>query len=172
MKHLKIVANVAHKLDSIAFENNDKRIFELSDNLDVFLKAAAEDAEAPRPEPWAVLYAKPNLDGSRKKCSNCVFWVVDSRCVLHKKDLVISEDFICGYHVYGSPLNDWKQFKSIDPLDPDLSGLERIEGGTSCDTCKWSYEKDDKNWCKAVMGKDGKDAEIQPKGCCSRWEKL
>ncbi len=117
------------------------------------------------PEPWGVLYAPPNRDGSRKSCANCFMWSKDKRCLIHDRDREIAPDAVCGYHVFGKPLDRWVN-RGVQALDPALTGLAKVPGGTSCDLCLW-FEK---GMCLAVRGPDGNPAQVQGKGCCARWE--
>jgi hypothetical protein len=117
------------------------------------------------PGPAGVLYAPPNKDDSRKSCGNCFMWSGDKRCLIHDRDLEVSADSVCGYHVFGKPLKKWVD-RGIQALDPALTGLEKVPGGTSCDLCMW-FEK---GLCLAVRGPDGNPAKVQAKGCCARWE--
>jgi len=117
------------------------------------------------PEPWGVLYSPPNKNGERKSCGNCFAWSQDKRCLIHDRDLEVTTDQICGYHVFGKPLWKWVN-RGVQPLDPALTGLVRVPGGTSCDICMW-FEN---GMCLAVRGPDGNPAKVQDKGCCARWE--
>lgn len=133
--------------------------------------------KAPLPFAWGVLYAPPNHDGSAKKCANCAFWVRDhERCVIHKRDLIVSQGMVCGYHVEGS-LSEKHPFNFVTPLDPSLSGLmnTRDLDGTSCGTCKFfEYTERDKGLCHGVADKKTHEppAQVQVMGCCARWERL
>jgi hypothetical protein len=129
-----------------------------------------------RPTPVEVLYLPPNPDGSRKLCKNCYIWVKNTeRCVIHASDKKIAAGAVCSYHVYGKPITSEtaKGFKNVEPVDPSLSGLMTVDGGTSCDVCKFYIEEsDDTGTCKAVADpKDQeKDAGVDALGCCSRWD--
>lgn len=118
-----------------------------------------------KPSPAEVVYAGPNLDGSRKRCENCFAWVKGkNRCIYFKNDISVKKDDICNLHVYGRPRTEWTD-KGIDPLDPDSVGFVKSVGdGTSCDTCK-AY---DYGYCKMVEV-DGKSAKVDKLGCCARW---
>lgn len=123
-------------------------------------------SENKAPPPWGVLYQPPNPDGSRKKCGNCVFWVRGDpgKCVIHEKSIDVYKDHICGYYVYGRPKSEWVGLEEIEPVKPKYSGLERILGGTSCDTCKAF----DNGSCHMVYV-EGNPAKVDAKACCARW---
>lgn len=114
------------------------------------------------PQLWGVLYAAPNANGERKACSNCRFFEGESpaRALLGsggtKCEILpvpVSPEMVCGYH--------------IEQLaDPGLAGLETVPGGTSCDTCAYYNE----GLCMATEGEDGGPAQVEPMGCCARWE--
>lgn len=122
------------------------------------------------PTPPDVLYAPPNIDGTRKQCENCFLYLfMDERCLIHAADLAIHPLAVCGYHVEGAPLRARPAKMLAIPLDPKLTGLILTDRGTSCDLCSW-YEKKtkDKGLCHGVMV-DGKPASVDALGCCARW---
>jgi hypothetical protein len=140
----------------------------VNQNCKFAAKPEAEPTKAPAP--WGVLYAGPNPDGSRKKCDNCFMFLHDKkRCVIHDKDLYVSDEHVCGYHVYGKPLANWMQqfYDHISPVDPNTSGLVRTVDGSSCDICA-RYKS---GWCFAVAERDDSDppVRVEPLGCCARW---
>lgn len=119
-----------------------------------------------------VLYTPPNLDGSRKRCGNCCLYLgKDWRCLLHDKDLFIGTLAVCGYHVYGKPLDARPRGFSCDPIAPKLSGLIDTTG-TGCDRCAWyqTAEPGQSPQCAGVYT-HGKPAKVEPRGCCARWIK-
>lgn len=136
-----------------------------------------QEAKAPAPAPWGVLYARPNPDGSRKKCGNCMMWVSgEEACAIHEKSQSVKESMVCGYHVFGKPMKAWMDHPGIEPVTPEFSGLEEVGEGTSCDTCK-HYEiqsvSKKKGLCHAVAPEAGKEppTPVDALGCCARWEK-
>jgi len=120
------------------------------------------------PKAWGILYANPNPDDSRKQCLNCIMWSRDNRCSIHESDEETTEDHTCGYHVYGNPMEERMVHEGMDAVTPDLSGLELIPGGTSCDICEYYVE--DSSTCRVAVGDDGKHLQVAPKGCCARWD--
>lgn len=130
--------------------------------------------QAGLPKAWGVTYAAPNPDGSRKICSNCMMWVsTTTQCVVHEKSLPVSNEQICGYHIFGQPMKKWTDHPGMMPLDPKYSGLAFVRGGTSCDVCKWFGAKPGEplGTCYAVLDNDSsKYATVHAKGCCARWE--
>lgn len=81
-------------------------------------------------------YKRPNPDGSRKKCSNCMFWVMPhTECHLHGIDTIITDDMSCGHHIYGTPQSKSPERVGIQTMLPEDSGLVQLRGGTSCDLC-------------------------------------
>ena len=118
-----------------------------------------------------MLYQKPNPDGSRKSCNNCVTWVRTNRCLVHDPDLEVKKNMICGYYIYGTPQERWPESWEHEPVDKELSGLDTVDGGTSCDVCKWYDGDDDEGLCQAVneLGTTS-PAPVQARGCCARWE--
>ena len=120
---------------------------------------------AAMPEPSGVLYTNPNPDGSRKNCKNCVMFASKAeQCYIFAPDKTITADMVCGYHVYGKPLEVFEKRIPMDPVVTDLAGLEVVKGGTSCDNCV-AYRDGE---CLAVY-KDGKPAKVEALGCCARW---
>lgn len=129
-------------------------------------KIAADDI---RPTPEQVLYAKPNPDGSRKRCDNCWMWTQsDKGCLAFTKDYVgkVDKDDICGLHVYGTPRYGWQDMDQTQ--DADLAGFEKSVGdGTSCDKCEYIHGN---GLCHKVQDGKGNDAPVEAKGCCAAWE--
>lgn len=119
-------------------------------------------AEAPLPFAWGVLYAKPNLDGS-----------ADERCSIHPKSLKVPAQAICGYHVFGVPMETRVEHPGMDPVDPALSGFaEDVGEGTYCGSCIYYEPTSEKEGnCWAVASKDRHPPqEVAFMGCCARWE--
>ncbi len=129
--------------------------------------------KAPLPEAWGVLYTKPNPNETSKMCANCIMWSSeDQRCSFHPEDLEVPYNAICGYHVFGQPMEFRMDHPFMDPVDPKLSGFEVVPNGTFCGSCVY-YEptSERKGKCWAVAKKDGKPPqEVDLLGCCARWE--
>lgn len=137
-----------------------------------------QGADLRRPFPHEVVYAQPNLDGTRKQCANCMMYEAPAQlCAIHDTDVIISPDMVCGYHVYGRPVDgaDEEHRQYMDPVLPELSGLELITGGTSCDTCEHYVPTGTMSGqCEAVADPDEPSANyvVAPLGCCARWSEL
>lgn len=130
----------------------------------------------PYPPPWGVLLARPNPDGSRKQCSNCPMWASKGKqCSIHAPEVTVTADHVCGYHVYGPPMDQHPSHPGMQPVDPTFSGLEQVPGGTSCDICRW-YESSDgeRGWCHVVAeeGTDRPPTPVEALMCCARWEAM
>lgn len=126
------------------------------------------------PSPSGVLYAKPNPDGSRKMCANCAFWVHTNQCGLHEEDREVTGDSVCGYHVPGTPSPSWISYPGLVPLLPELSGLERVPGGSSCNRCRY-FDPDqaqplELGRCRAVLSESGDALVVEGLACCARYE--
>lgn len=132
-----------------------------------------ESKRAPLPFAWGVLYARPNPDGSRKMCANCMMWSMqDEKCSIHREDLHVPPEGVCGYHVYGLPMQMRMPHEDLDPVEEATSGFDIIPGGTSCDICVY-YEPTGKTkgLCHAVAKADRHPPQpVQALGCCARWE--
>jgi len=100
-------------------------------------KIEKQDAVKPAglPPLWGSMYAHPNTDGSRKNCKNCIMWSQDKRCSIHPEDLEILSTAVCGYHIFGNPMDKRMDHPGMKTVDPKFSGLENIPGGTTCDVC-------------------------------------
>ena len=116
-----------------------------------------------------VLYAHSNPDASRKSCSNCMLWIRTNQCAIHAQHIEILPEAICGYHVYGQPLDEYPN-QGQDPVEPELSGLTIVAAGTSCDTCRWYEPRGAGGLCNAVIDETGSRARVEALGCCTRWE--
>lgn len=112
------------------------------------------------PQLWGVLYAPPNADGQRKACANCQHADPEvKKCEI--VDAPIAPAMVCGYHV-----------ERGHQVSAELSGLETVDGGTSCDLCRFFYplHLDGRGACAAVEGTEGGPAAVDAKGCCARWQ--
>jgi hypothetical protein len=128
-----------------------------------------------RPVPHEVLYTRPNRDGTRKKCANCVQYDSPNRlCRIHDTDLLLQPDSVCGYHVYGRPSDGGKDEhrEYMDPVDPSYSGLERVPAGVSCNSCAYfSVSSSSSGLCTLVSDPNEPEANfsVEALGCCSAW---
>ena len=134
----------------------------------------AASSPVPRPRLDQVLYSPPNPDGSVKMCQNCILWCAsDENCVIHNPDVVAPADAVCGYHVYGEPIpGAYVMHNGIQYVTPELSGLVQVEGGTSCQRCRYyNATSSTEGTCAAVRYDHTEaDAPVQALGCCTRWE--
>lgn len=134
-----------------------------------------EDEPVARPFPGEALYARPNPDGTRKACQNCVQWVESAeQCLLMDEDVVVPAEAICGYHVFGK-LSDGVaemilQQRTIAPIDPEFSGFDTA-GGTSCDRCAhYAAMSPADGKCKLLLDPDeDTDFTVEPLACCAHW---
>lgn len=129
---------------------------------------------APLPAPDGALYRRPNPDGSRKSCRLCIMWVSEeNKCVIHPKDVEVTADMVCGFHVYGEPIKKWMDHPGIQPVTPDLSGLQIVGAGAVCASCRF-YE-DGGNGAGLCWGVSKPEDRRPPQpvelmGWCSRYE--
>lgn len=128
---------------------------------------------APPPSLADVLYVEPAPDGAHRNCKNCVLWVpVMEACTIHGSAVDVTEDSVCGYHVFGPPSKQWKDFKGIQVVNPKFSGLIHAKGGTACENCRYYNPiEEEEGVCSAVFKKERTNAHVHPKGCCTRWTK-
>jgi hypothetical protein len=121
-------------------------------------------AKADRPvklDSWQVLYVPPNPDGTRKRCANCPLWRdVSRRCLIHKASQEVTADHVCGYHFYGKPYVDVPSgAEHTEPLSAEVTGLEEVRGGVSCDKCSYFGN----GYCSLLS------QSVHPMACCSGW---
>jgi hypothetical protein len=125
------------------------------------------------PTPDQVLYSQANPDGTRKMCRNCVLWLSDQRqCVVHGPDLPVAQDAWCPRHTFGTPQATAQFPVDMDPADPATSGLQRSEGGVSCDRCEYfSPMKQLSGTCRAIKGFEPEEQNfvVAALAACSRW---
>jgi hypothetical protein len=140
----------------------------LLSDLQTLLEA---ESAIPLPRAHQVLYVGPLPDGARKNCANCCLYVKDETCSIHDPEIHVKPDAVCGYHVGGEPANKRRSNK-VEYVDPDFSGLGVVQGGTSCDICKfYKSEGKDSGRCQAVIGEEGEQLlKVSARGCCARWE--
>lgn len=141
-------------------------------SLKVYLgRPGAPAPSGPAIFPGQALYARPNPDGTRKMCRNCVLWLSMGECAIHDADVVATPNTICGYHVYGRPDAGLTR-ESLDPVPPELSGLEQVRGGTSCDTCTY-YKPQGATGGTCGLVRDPQDPDldfpVEALGCCNFW---
>lgn len=119
------------------------------------------------------LYVEPmqgRFENQGRKCSNCAFWITSNHCNIHPLDLDINGNFVCGYHVPGSPSNQQINYRNIEPLNPELSGLEEVSNeGTHCGNCQFFKGDEDGGTCGRLKNEQGGNAEVQFYGCCTVW---
>jgi hypothetical protein len=141
------------------------------------LEAWTGRADAPEPVRLGlvqVLYSGPNRDGSRKACRNCVLWLpTGEECAIHDAGVTVTDDSVCGYHVFGDPAGDTLRRSNLQPVDERLSGLEQVPGGSSCDGCRHFVPGPGgrQGVCSATWD-DGAEthAVVHALGCCAAWE--
>jgi hypothetical protein len=138
------------------------------------LGALWQSDQAPLPKPDGALYRHPNPDGSRKSCASCIMWVSkEDRCVIHPKDLHIDSDQMCGYYVYGQPLENWIDHAGIMPVTPDLSGLRMAGPGVACASCKfYTYRDENTGFCRGISDPKTRKppVQVESRGWCARYE--
>lgn len=143
------------------------------------------------------LYAPPNPDHSRKQCLNCIFWLGGrgpmgteggdgatggrEECFIHDADVIVLPDMVCGYHVFGVSLGgSVGAFReNMQPVTPELSGLEQVKGGSSCDSCRHfaGTPETPSGLCQALYETELDElgepmhAVVQSQGCCCAWER-
>lgn len=147
----------------------------MADSAKKLLKVINEAAHSPYPTPAEAVYVTP-MDGfHRKACGNCFMWVrKHNRCVILDSESRITSDFVCNYHVAGTPFRDDPQLE-VEPIHSKLAGLVQVTEGTSCDNCthytgpKFS-DGDTQGLGKCgVVRTEGRPADVHPRGCCARW---
>jgi hypothetical protein len=149
-----------------------------------------QNPDRPRLTLADVLYSPPNPDMTRKRCGNCVLWLgargdgetpVREECFIHAADVMVVENMVCGYHVYGIPMGgDVPLRESMAPVTPEFSGLSQPEDGASCELCAhWRATMGARAGTCAVAFEDDTDgdgdpipATVQPNGCCAAWQAL
>lgn len=124
--------------------------------------------------PDNVNYARPNPDGTRKNCANCLFWLKEkTECFLHDEEIEVLATTICNYHVFGSPQVAGLQRGDTDPLDPALSGLREAPNGSSCDGCTFFAPRGStQGECNALHFKEApkRTVLVAADARCGRWE--
>lgn len=134
-----------------------------------------------------LLYAPPNPDMTRKRCSNCLLWLGErgdgatpgrEECFIHASDVVVLGDMVCGYHVYGVPMGAASNLpprEGMQPVTAELSGLCQPPDGSSCEVCAHYRSTGHSGVCAAAFEEDTDDdgdamnAVVQPNGCCAAW---
>lgn len=129
-----------------------------------------DDGDVPMPSLAEVLYSDPNPDGSRKNCKNCVMMASQTNeCYIFDPEFKVKPDWVCGYHVYGEQMREFRYRLPIHPAIPEKSGYVEAKEGSSCDLCKY-YDKIDQDSGKcAAVYESGKPATVAALGCCTRW---
>jgi len=131
---------------------------------------------APLPTPSGALYRKPNPDGSRKRCGDCMMWVREKRCLIHEKSLEVTDDLVCGFNVFGAPLDKWMEHPGGRmPVTPEESGLRPAGPGVACASCRFYQDQGGgKGLCFGVS-KESDRRPPQPVdllGWCARYESV
>ncbi len=147
-------------------------------HLRVWAGLPGSDDGPPRLGLAQTLYSPPNPDSTRKKCQNCLFWLLRERCFLHDTNVIATADSVCGYHVYGEPFGaDVPRRENVMVVTPELSGLEQVPDGTSCESCA-HYQATPgsaSGVCQALYddpemaGDAAIHSVVQALGCCCAW---
>ncbi len=131
---------------------------------------------APLPFAWGVLYRHPNPDGSRKACKNCMMWVSgEDACMIHDRGVDVPASFVCGFHVYGAPVEKWMDHPGgREPVQPELSGLREAGSGVSCANCRYYQPRNgEAGLCLAVAKEDRRPPQpVEALGWCARYESM
>jgi hypothetical protein len=122
---------------------------------------------------------------TRKRCGNCALWLGErgdgtrgkEECFIHAEDVVVLENMVCGYHVFGRPMGgDVPARENMQPVDPELSGLCQPAEGSSCELCAhWRGTGGRAGTCAAAYEDDVDDlgepihATVEANGCCAAW---
>lgn len=126
----------------------------------------------PLPTPGEALYRHPNTDGTPKACRNCMMYVPsENRCVIHDRGLEVTEDLICGYHIFGVPMEKWMEHPGMEALTPDLSGLRNAGSGLVCANCRFFEDLGNgKGNCSGVADPNTGQppASVELMGFCAR----
>lgn len=123
----------------------------------------------------SALYSPPNKDRSAKLCQNCIMWIRNAEeCWIHDAGVTATADSVCGYHVFGEPQEQPPPRVGMQPVLPELSGLEQVPGGTSCGSCR-HYKPtagEREGLCQALWDKDEHTVHpsVEGLGCCAAWE--
>lgn len=116
----------------------------------------------PLPDLGDVLYVLPSVNGERHRCGNCRFLSALGRCSVLNAS--VGSPDICGYWL------------GREPATKKLAGFTLVLAGTACDNCMWFTALEDgigSGTCAAVRGIGGFDpAQVEARGCCSRWRKV
>lgn len=132
----------------------------------------------PPPTPAEVLYVAPTGTGEGRLCRNCVLWdAPDARCTIHGAQLPVNATMVCGYHVFGRPLDGWIDFPGIEIVVPATSGLVQVsEPGTACGNCAAFRPGLPAGSTAGACMRVGevvtggwRPAQVDAYGCCARW---
>lgn len=160
--------------------------------LALWIGRPSADQPVPRLGLGDVLYSPPNPDGTRKRCSNCVFWLGYTgptmshdhaapapggreECFLHAADVITTASMVCGYHVFGSGLQGAARppRENMAPVLPEYSGLMQPEDGSSCDCCSYFTGVSSlEGTCGVASEPDEPEpmaALVHKNGCCAAW---
>jgi hypothetical protein len=114
-----------------------------------------------------LLYVEPAPGNAKRNCDNCMMWVRTNKCVIHSKSKAIQAKDVCGYHVYGQPMEEWMDHPGMQPVNPKYSGLTHVEEGTHCGNCM-HFSGDRCTAAKTDKGTSHPPVDVN--GCCARWE--
>ena len=114
-----------------------------------------------------VLYI--HVPGTDYECEDCLFFITNQKCLLHRPtDLILATDS-CGLFVYGKAIENARPLGIINPVQ---SGLTHSKNGFSCKRCNYFNSQPQK--CTQVdETSDGDDPGIiHPDACCNAWSPL
>jgi hypothetical protein len=114
-----------------------------------------------------VLYI--HVQGTDYECKDCLMFIMNERCLIHRKDDVIKATDSCGLFIYGKAIENARPLGIITPTQ---SGLTHSTTGFSCKRC--TYFNSNAQKCTQVdETSDGDDPGIiHPDACCNAWSPL
>lgn len=115
----------------------------------------------------AVLYI--HIDGTNYQCRDCILFITNNHCLVHRKDDKILPSDSCGLFIYGEPAEEGTP---LGIITPEQSGLTHSENDTgfSCKQCEY-FGSQVKDCQKVNKDSEGDDPGIiHPDACCNNWD--
>lgn len=128
-------------------------------------KPDTTDIQAGKIDKMSVLYL--HIIGTDYECKDCILFIKDGQCVIHRPNDDIKATDSCGLFVYGRAMENGRP---LGIITPQQSGLVHSKNGFSCKRCK--FFNPGHNVCSQVdENTPGDDpGQIHPDACCNVWQ--
>lgn len=107
---------------------------------------------------------------------NCFMYVPsENACAIHLRDQEVLTSDLCGYHIFGKPMERWMDHPGMQAVTPNISGLRPVGAGAVCANCRFYRDQGNgKGLCYGVSKPDDRKPPqpVELMGFCARYESM